>query len=715
MAAHRAPRVAGRRHARRRTRQARLRRTIAVTGLVAVAAIVGVLASGGGGGGGGAGTQSAQVTTRGSQVVSSHRRPGANGSARVAQFSVPRGSAPAIESGVVSWQLPSALSRATAYAAPGGAGQVVLVGGLTASSSSTAAVTDVAVPGGATSPVGSLATAGHDAGGAVLGGHFLVFGGGDQSSVDTVQSLPVNTNGQTATVVGRLPQPRSDATAVVVGATAYVIGGYDGTRADPQVLATSNGRSFRVVCNLPVPVRYAAAAVAGGTIYVFGGQTVGSGGGGRPVDDIQAIDPATGSASVVGHLSQPVTGAAAVNLGGHVYLAGGDTSLTGGPGGAPVTTTAIWAFDPSRHTVGNAGNLQVPVSHAAVAITGGRAWLLGGETAGAPGASVQMLEPNAGFGIAGTPGAGSPYYGDRLLVADRGNDRLLLLNDTSKIVWQYPNPKSPPPPGFNGFYFPDDAFFVRHGTAIISNQEQNETIVELAFPSGKLLWSYGHPGQTGAAPGYLYEPDDAYLLKSGQVSVADAYNCRVLIINPNDTIAHQIGTTGTCQHNPPTSIGTPNGDTPLANGNFLISEINGSWVSEYTPTSKLVWTVQLPISYPSDPQQLGPDLYLIADYATPGAIVEFNQAGQVLYRYQPTTGPGMLNQPSLVERLPSGVFMANDDHNDRMVAIDPATRAVVWQYGHTGQPGTAPGYLYKPDGFDILTPQGTTPTHPFTG
>ena len=51
------------------------------------------------------------------------------------------------------------------------------------------------------------------------------------------------------------------------------------------------------------------------------------------------------------------------------------------------------------------------------------------------------------------------------------------------------------------------------------------------------------------------------------------------------------------------------------------------------------------------------------------------------------SGPGMLNPPSLVELLPSGVFMANDDYSDRLIAIDPATGALVWQYGITGKPG----------------------------
>jgi hypothetical protein len=162
-------------------------------------------------------------------------------------------------------------------------------------------------------------------------------------------------------------------------------------------------------------------------------------------------------------------------------------------------------------------------------------------------------------------------------------------------------------------------------------------------------------------------------------------------------------------------LGSPNGDTPLADGNILISEITGQWVSEYTPQGKLVWSVHLPVHYPSDPQQLGPDRYLLADYDQPGAIVEFNREGQILYRYQPTSGPGVLNQPSLVEMLPSGVFMANDDYRDRMVAIDPTTQALVWQYGVTDTPGTAPGMLATPDGFDVLAPDGSTPTHTATG
>jgi outer membrane protein assembly factor BamB len=609
---------------------------------------------------------------------------------------------PAIESGTMPWTLPAALSREVAV---GGAQGVVLLGGLTASQASTAAVTAVGTPAGSTTSLGSLASPVHDAAGVRMGSRYLVFGGGAQTSTADVQSFPATPGAAaTATVVGQLPQPRSDDAAVRIGSVAYVVGGYDGTNADPQVLATTNGRTFSVVATLPVPVRYPAVVAVGRTIYAFGGETVGATS--HPVATVQTIDTVTHRARVLARLPHGVTGAAAVVLGGHVYVAGGDSGLS-----------TIWAFDPHTRRSLAAGMLMAPVANAGVAVVGNTAYLSGGETNGTPVSTVQMLRPNAAFGTAGLAGAGSPYYGDTLLIADRGNNRMLVLDDTNKITWTYPGPGMPPPPGPKGFYFPDDTFFIHHGTAIITNQEENETIAEIGYPSGKVLWTYGHPAASGSAPGYLHEPDDAYLLRNGDITVADAENCRVLVLSSAGagSVLDQIGTTGTCVHNPPTSMGSPNGDTPLADGNILVSEINGSWVSEYTPTGTLVWTVHLPIGYPSDPQQLGPDLYLIADYSTPGSIVEFNRAGQILYRYQPASGQGMLNQPSLVERLPSGVFMANDDYRDRMVAFDPVTGARVWQYGVTDQPGTAPGQLSIPDGFDLLTPQGTTPTHPTTG
>ncbi len=630
----------------------------------------------------------------------------------------------AAEAGLLPWRLPAPISREVLLAGSGN--QLVLLGGLNGSTSASG-VFVLDTTNGGLRQIGSLAAGVHDSAGAVLRGQAMIFGGGSPTTVATVQALPVGAGASSkGAVVAALPVPRSDAATVTVGATTLVVGGYDGSKADPAVLATSDGRSFRSVGSLVVPVRYPAVAAIGGRLYVFGGDAVTGARAGSPVDDIQALDLATHTSRVVGHLPEPLAAAVAVSLGGQIYLAGGEStapqqSTPGvgstqlepappvGPKAGVNSVSTIWAFDPQRDQLLVAGHLQVPVSHAAAAVLGSRVWLVGGESGGTQVGTVQMLTPQSLFGTAGAPGAGSPYFGDKLLIADRANNRLLVMDPSMHIEWTFPSASSGPDP--YGFYFPDDAFFMNHGTAIISNQEENETIQQIGYPSGKVLWSYGHTRKTGSAPGFLHEPDDAYLLKSGQITVADAQNCRVLIINPDKSIAHQIGATGGCTHNPPTSLGTDNGDTPLANGNLLISEVTGSWVSEYTPSGHLVWDVQLPISYPSDPQQLGPNLYLLADYSRPGQILEFNRSGRILYRYDVTSGPGMLDHPSLSEILPSGVIMVNDDYRNRMVAIDPATRALVWQYGINDRAGTGTGMLNIPDGFDILTPNGTTPTH----
>jgi outer membrane protein assembly factor BamB len=646
---------------------------------------------------------------------------------------------PAAEAGLMPWHLAAPISREVAVAGP--PGRLVVLGGLTTGGGSASGVYTVGTATGAVRQVGALSAALHDAAAAVIGQHAVLFGGGSPATVAAVQSFTLRglrgrSGAATAIAAGSMPVPRSDAVAVTIGPTTYVVGGYDGARPDAAVLATTDGRTFTKVAALAVPVRYPAVAALGGKVLVFGGQAITGPHAGAPVAVIQAVDPARHTAAVIGRLPEPLAGAAAVTVGGELFVAGGESSAAQprtpgvgmtqlGPGGKSAgvgaeaassptaTVSTIWAFDPAARRLLPAGHLQVPVSHAAVTVAGGAAWIVGGESHGALVASVQMVRPDRAFGTAGAPGAGSPYFGARLLIADRGNNRLLLLDAAMHVVWRYPSAAAPR--DRLRFYFPDDAFFTGHGTAIISNQEQNDTIVKIAYPSGKIVWSYGHPRRPGTAPGYLHEPDDAYLLNNGQVTVADAVNCRVLVINANGTVAHQIGTDGVCVHHPPASIGSPNGDTPLPDGNLLISEINGSWVSEFTPTGKLVWTAQLPISYPSDPQQLGPDRYLIADYAKPGQILEFNRVGRILYRYHPASGPGRLNHPSLAELLPSGVFMVNDDYNHRMIAIDPATGALVWQYGVTGRHGTGPGRLHTPDGFDLLLPGGSTPTHRTTG
>jgi outer membrane protein assembly factor BamB len=288
-----------------------------------------------------------------------------------------------------------------------------------------------------------------------------------------------------------------------------------------------------------------------------------------------------------------------------------------------------------------------------------------------------------------------------LLIADRGNNRMLLVDSRGRILWRYPRPGRRPAMPVR---FADDTFFAP-GTPdrIISNQEDQHTIQIVSFPGGRLLWRYGRVNIRGSRPGYLNTPDDAYLLPNGDVSVADAYNCRVLFISPAHRIVRQYGSASSCRHDPPRRLGAINGATPLPDGGVLVSEINGSWVDDISAGGHLRWSVQAPVSYPSDPQLLAPNRILLADYARPGHAIIMTRTGRVLWRYGPSSGPGMLDHPSLATRIAPGLIAINDDYRDRVVIVSLSLRRIVWQYGHTDVAGSGPGYLRTPDGLDLLS------------
>ena len=290
-----------------------------------------------------------------------------------------------------------------------------------------------------------------------------------------------------------------------------------------------------------------------------------------------------------------------------------------------------------------------------------------------------------------------------LLIADRGNDRLLIVTPQKKIVWSM-HIGGPGGPHNANSLGADDAFFTPNGKDIIINEESNNVIALISIATKKIIWTYGHPGVAGSNPGYLNTPDDAYQLPNGTITVADIVNQRVLFINPRTKkIIKQYGQTGVQVHNPPVTYTAPNGDTPTPGGGMIITEINGSYADRLNSKGKLLYTAHLPgISYPSDTQLLPNGNLLVADYNTPGTIEEVTPKGKLVWRYRKLSGPGELSNPSLAMLLPNGNIVANDDYNDRVIVINPHTNKIVWQYGHKGVKGTSPGYLNTPDGLDPM-------------
>jgi hypothetical protein len=279
-------------------------------------------------------------------------------------------SAPAVPLATLEpWTLPASVSRQVVVAENG---SLVVLGGLATGDVSTPSVWRVDPSTGASTQLGALSEAVHDAAGTVQGSDVLVFGGGAASTVGTVQRWA----GATTQIVGELPQPRSDLAAAAVGNTSYVVGGFDGITMTPDVIATDDGAGFNVVGHLAIGVRYAAVTALGGILWVVGGQlgTAESSSVGGQTDAVQRVDPRTGRTTVVGHLPVPLGHASAFVLGSRLFVAGGVSGTT--------HESQIFEINPATGVVTTAGTLPGPRSDAGTVVIGSTAFMVGGEATG---------------------------------------------------------------------------------------------------------------------------------------------------------------------------------------------------------------------------------------------------------------------------------------------------------------------------------------------
>ena len=150
----------------------------------------------------------------------------------------------------------------------------------------------------------------------------------------------------------------------------------------------------------------------------------------------------------------------------------------------------------------------------------------------------RCCSPNIKFGTAGAPGAGSPYFGEKLLIADRGNNRMLVLDDTGAVIWTYPNPPSmPPPPGPGGLLLPRRRLLhrSRHGDHLEPGGERDHR-ARSATRAASCCGATAIRRSRARLRATSTSPTTPTCLKNGNVTVADADNCRILFISPSGSV-----------------------------------------------------------------------------------------------------------------------------------------------------------------------------------
>ena len=287
-----------------------------------------------------------------------------------------------------------------------------------------------------------------------------------------------------------------------------------------------------------------------------------------------------------------------------------------------------------------------------------------------------------------------------IVIADRRNNRLIEVTPDKRIVWEFNSPN------LTLYRGNEDVNFSQDGRQLAVSEEDNYDVHLVDYEQRAITWTYGVPNHRGHKGTLLNFPDDAHLLADGKFMTADIRNCRILIIDPKDSrIVTQWGKPGQCKHNPPHQLAYPNGATPAENGDIIVSEISGSWVSRITRTGKVLWSVKAPhVRYPSDtfPTVDGKQM-IVADFNKPGRVVIFDPStGKPTWEYFYPDGEKMLDHPSIARELPdTGDVLIVDDLHDRVIVVDRQTHDIIWQYGVMGTKGHAPGYLNYPDGIDL--------------
>ncbi len=181
-----------------------------------------------------------------------------------------------------------------------------------------------------------------------------------------------------------------------------------------------------------------------------------------------------------------------------------------------------------------------------------------------------------GIGGVSAPRGATKTKSGNIVVADTGHNRILEIDGSNKIVWEFKTNLSAP----------HWAERLPSGNTLVVDTGNNR-VIEVK-PDGSLAWGLGD-GSTDT----LNNPTTAQRLPNGNTLVCDAGNGRVMEVNAQNQLVWMApgrgGDVGT--------LANPNSARRLANGNTLIADTDNDRVIEVDAGGSLVWkaTVAQPV------------------------------------------------------------------------------------------------------------------------
>ncbi len=308
------------------------------------------------------------------------------------------------------------------------------------------------------------------------------------------------------------------------------------------------------------------------------------------------------------------------------------------------------------------------------------------------------VEVNSLSLVADQSGQGGDGSGQRFLIADQFNNRVIEVDPAGNILWHFG--RGPNDVSAASIIGVNDAQRVGEltlmaGTGAPPGSEPRcptgcaDNRVLLVDRSGHIVWQYGQFGVTGAGTNELNSPVQNTFLPNGDVLITDQGNQRVIEVKRGSSnIVWQYGTTGVAgiDFN---QLNNPNSAELLANGHVLISDENNNRAIEVNRRHQIVatYTAQGTVSGVAFASRLPNGHTLITD-SNNNRIVEVDAKDKVVWEYLTNTNPSSNKNP-----LPTHELLNNyvgtlkiDQINHRVIVVNH-NKAIVRSFGILNVPG----------------------------
>jgi hypothetical protein len=284
-----------------------------------------------------------------------------------------------------------------------------------------------------------------------------------------------------------------------------------------------------------------------------------------------------------------------------------------------------------------------------------------------------------------------------LLIADQFNNRVIEIDGSGNIVWQFG--LGPSDVSANSIIGTNDAqrvgfLTLMAGTGAPAGSEPlcpsgcPDNRVILVNQSGKIVWQYGQFGVTGSKRNQLNTPVQATWTPHRTVFITDQVNERVIEVDLKKQILWQYGQTGVSGSGPD-QLNNPNAAELLANGHILISDENNNRAIEVDRAKNIVatFTAGGTTSGVAFASRLPNGDTLITD-SNNFRIVEVDASDKVVSEYftNTQTGSNPSPLPTRAIRTRTGNTLISDQFNDRVIILDPNNNLIT-QYGNLNSPG----------------------------